>query len=127
MGSGGLNTSGGSFASPGISQVQGRMGFVPMINEDELTAMDNQIDSRSPPLKGQLLSSPTHRKEGGMADLNEISAINNTTAQDTSQNISQLDLIRKLHSTAMNVNTGAGGAFDDTQSNASYVFNEEDL
>jgi hypothetical protein len=103
------------------------MGFVPLINEDELTAMDEQIDSRSPPSKAQRSSSPTNRKEGGMADLNEISAINNTTAQDTSQNISQLDLIRKLHSTAMHVNTGQGGAFDDTQSNASYVFNEEDL
>jgi len=89
--------------------------------------MDEQIDSRSPPSKAQRSSSPTNRKEGGMADLNEISAINNTTAQDTSQNISQLDLIRKLHSTAMHVNTGQGGAFDDTQSNASYVFNEEDL
>ena len=89
MSSGGLNTSGGSFgASPGLSQAQGRMGFVPMINEDELTAMDEQIDSRSPPSKAQRSSSPTNRKEGGMADLNEISAINNTTAQDTSQNIS---------------------------------------
>lgn len=102
------------------------MGFVPMINEDALKAMDEQIDSRSPPLKPHM-ASPTNGKEGGMADLNEISAINNTTAQDTSQNISQLDLIRKLHSTAMHVNTAKGGAFDDTQSNASYVFNEEDL
>jgi hypothetical protein len=52
------------------------MGFVPMINEDELTAMDEQIDSRSPPSKAQRSSSPTNRKEGGMADLNEISATN---------------------------------------------------
>lgn len=99
-----------------------------MINEDALQAnyMDEQIDSSSPNLK-PILGSPSNRKDGGMADLNELSAINNTTAQDTSQNISQLDLIRKLHSTALNVNNGKGGAFDDTQSNASYVFNEEDL
>lgn len=129
MSSGGPNTSTGSMgASPGVSHVQGKMGFVPMINEDALQAnyMDEQIDSSSPNLK-PILASPSNRKDGGMADLNELSAINNTTAQDTSQNISQLDLIRKLHSTALNVNNGKGGAFDDSQSNASYVFNEEDL
>jgi hypothetical protein len=57
---------------------------------------------------------------------NEISAINNTTiGPDTSMNTTQLDLIRKLHQTAVG-NPQKVDNFD-TQSNASYFFNEEEL
>ena len=54
---------------------------------------------------------------------NEISAINNTTiGPDTSLNNSQLELIKKLHSNAMNPQKDIDG-----ESNASYFFNEEEL
>lgn len=60
-------------------------------------------------------------------NINEISAINNTTiGPDTSMSNSQFDLIRKLHSNAVGGNTQKMDNFD-TQSNASYFFNEDEL
>lgn len=65
-------------------------------------------------------------KNSFVTNFNEISAINNTTVgPDTSLNTSQLELIRKLHEKAV----GSAQKPDnyDTQSNASYFFNEEEL
>ena len=68
------------FESPTLLN-KNKIDFVPMINEDALNATGDQADSISPQLRRKDM-------DGGMADINNISAINNTTMQDTSQNIS---------------------------------------
>ena len=65
------------FQSPTIVN---KIGFVPIINQDDL----NATGDGSPELRQQFSSPLMKKDEGGMIDMNEISAINNTTMQDTS-------------------------------------------
>lgn len=57
----------------------------------------------------------------------DISAINNSsTMQDTSLNMTQMELIRKLHNAQMN-NNMVNDNFDVQSSTTSYVFNDDEM
>ena len=90
------------------------MGFIPMI--DLTDDQDEDIRIASSPVNVSHLIPPLQR-----INLNEISVINNSTNPDTSMNVTQNEILRKL-----NEQKKTSKEFDN-QSNASYFFNEEDL
>ena len=94
-----IDSSSSSIISPVPFAKSQSIGFVPILNKVDLDTDEvnkTQVSDSAINLNSAELASLQKKADLTVGNINEISAINNTTVQ-SSVNTSQLDMIRKLH------------------------------
>ena len=105
--------------------------FVPILNNDLLNNSGLSSPSKKRISKFATPQKPSKSSVNVSLDINELSVIHNSTVQDTSMNVTNLEIIKKLHANQSNqLTNGNNMILDnfDAQSNAtSFFFNEEEM